>query len=141
MSSQLLAPTSHLHTARHNSQGRLNHHQGTGLDLESSVWRDSRAEFTSGLWFRLRYSQSESPQTTNTLTLLEIPESTVYFGLPSHPTHTETNRAEDCNDQRLGLVRSLGLAESNSADLMRGGRFRLKSHAHDICSQVTEWCP
>ena len=66
MSSQLLAPTSHLHTARQNSQGRLNHRQGTGLDLESSVQRDSRAECTSGLWFRLSYSQSETPQTTNT---------------------------------------------------------------------------
>ena len=31
------------------------------------------------MWFRLRYSRSESPQTTKTLTLLEIPGSTAHF--------------------------------------------------------------
>ena len=44
-------------------------------------------------------------------------------------------------DQCLGLVRSLGLAESHSVNLRLGGRFRLKAHARDICSQVAEWYP
>ena len=44
-------------------------------------------------------------------------------------------------DQCLGLVRSLGLAELHSANLRPGGRFRLKAHARDICSQVVEWYP
>ena len=44
-------------------------------------------------------------------------------------------------DQCLGLVRSLGLAESHSANLRLGGRFRLKAHARDICSQVAGWYP
>ena len=39
-------------------------------------------------------------------------------------------------DHCLGLVRSLGLAEAHSANLMRGGRFRLKARARDIYSQV-----
>ena len=87
------------------------------IDKESSWswghhWSISRSECSSGLWFRLRYSRSESPQTTKTLTLLEIPESTAHFGLPSHPTPTGTNRADDYDAQCPGLVRSLGLAES-----------------------------
>ena len=44
-------------------------------------------------------------------------------------------------DQCLGLVRSLGLVESNSANLRLGGRFRLKAHARDICSQAVERYP
>ena len=42
-------------------------------------------------------------------------------------------------DRCLGLVRSLGLAESHSINLMRGGQFRLKAHARDIYSQVAGW--
>ena len=42
-------------------------------------------------------------------------------------------------DRYLGLVRSLGLAESHSVNLGLGCRFHLKAHARDICSQVVEW--
>ena len=93
------------------------------------------------MWFRLGYPRSESPQTTKTLTLLEIPESTAPFGLPSHQTLTGTNCAGDYNDQCLGLVRSLGLAESHSANLRRDGRPRYVAHSSDIYSRVVEWCP
>ena len=83
---------------------------------------------------RLGYSQSESPQTTNALTRLGIPESTAHFGLPSYPTLTGITRA-----LILGLVRSLGLAESNSANLRWGCRSRPIAHSHDIDSPLVEW--
>ena len=41
-------------------------------------------------------------------------------------------------DQCLGLVRFLGLAESHSVNLRLGGRFRLKPHAANT-SQVVEF--
>ena len=93
------------------------------------------------MWIRLRYSRSGSSQTTKTLTLLEMPESTAHFGLPSNLTFTGTNRADDCDDLCLGLVRSLGLAESHSANLRRGGRPRLIARSHDTGSPLAEWCP
>ena len=111
------------------------------IDMEpgstwSHQWRDSRIECSSGLGCRLKYPRSESSQTTKSLTVLEIPVWAAYFRQPSHPTLTGTNRADDCDDQCLGLVRSLGLAESHSANLSRGGRPRLISHSRDIGSQI-----
>ena len=47
-----------------NSRDGPNHRQGTGLTW-SQQWRDSRSGCSSGLCFRLKYSQSESPHTTN----------------------------------------------------------------------------
>ena len=76
-------------------------------------------------WLRLRSSRSESPQTTKTRTLLGILESTDHFGLPFHPTPTGANRADDYDDKSLGLVRFLGLAESQSVKLRRGDRKEL----------------
>ena len=77
------------------------------------------------MWFRLRYSRCKSSQTKKTLTLIEIPESTADFGLPSNPTPTGANRADDYDDKSLGLVRFLGLAESQSVKLRRGDRKEL----------------
>ena len=78
----------------------------------------------------------DSLQTTKTLTLLEIPVSTARFGLPFHPTLKRANRADDDGYQCLLLLRSLGLAESNSASFILGGRARLIAPSHDIGSKV-----
>ena len=61
--------------------------------------------------------------------------------LPSHPTLTGNGRADDCDDQFLGLVHSLVLRESHSANSILGGRSRLTAHSHDIGSQVIKWHP
>ena len=78
-------PTTHLKTKISETDSIIDKEPGWTW---SHQWRDSRSECSSGLWFRLGYPRSESPQTTKTLTLLKIPESTAHFGLPSHPnTH------------------------------------------------------
>ena len=117
--SQHTVPTSPLHTARQIPEADSIIDKEPGWTW-SHQWRDSRSEYSLGFWFRLRYSRSESPQTTKALTLLEIPESTARFGLPSHQTLTGTNRAGACGDQCLVLMRSLGLAESHYVHLRRG---------------------
>ena len=63
--------------------------------------------------------------------------------LPSHPTLTGTNRADEydsvTDSQCLGLVRLLGVAASHSVNLTRGGRPRLIAHSHDIGGPVSVW--
>ena len=66
--------------------------------------------------------------------LSDIFESTAHFGTTPYPKHTETYRADDHDDQRLGPLRSVGLAESHSANLSSGGQSRLIAHAHDTGS-------
>ena len=123
---------------------------------------------SSGQRFLLMYSRSERQYTTNTYSSQNAwvadltytrnarastsPRSTgfcviwncissssssspLWFALPSN---TGTCRGDDYVDQCLGYLRSLGLAESHSANSMRGGRFRRIAHARDVGSLVAE---
>ena len=83
LASRTHKPTTHLKTKISETDSIIDKEPGWTW---SHQWRDSRSECSSGLWFRLGYPRSKSPQTTKTLTLLEIPESTVHFGLTSPPT-------------------------------------------------------
>ena len=71
-----------------------------------------------------------------TPTPLGISESTARSGMPSYPTPTRISRAGYYGGQRLGLVRSLGLAESHSANFNRGNKFYLIVHTGEAASHM-----
>ena len=153
--SQLLVPISHLHTSRQKipRQTQISIRNRAGLGVISGEVDDKSAVRGFGFNSGTRVARVPIPRA---LTLLETPESTTHLGLPSPlPSNnhrelvnyrgklcsrqvrkrsvpryfTELTERTSNEDQCLGLVRSLGLAESHSVNLMRDGRFRLKTHA------------
>ena len=94
-----------------------------------------------GFGFDLGTREARVPKPRKPFTLYDIPRSTAHIGLPSCLALVGTNHVDDCDDQCLGPVRFLGLAESHSVNFNRGGRPCLIAHPRDICGRVVEWCP
>ena len=94
-----------------------------------------------GCGFELGTREARVPKPWKPFTLLEIPRVTAHFGLPSCLALAGTNHVGDCDDQFLGLVRSLGLAESHSVNLNQGSQPRLIAHSYNTGGNVIERRP